>query len=230
MNFHTSNRKRRHENAFSYNNGTLNNIENVNNIITVTSDTIASEKNNSKILGISNSTLGNPFGNTNNSTNQINNNHTSGIERRIFKFNNKIYPFNSSNVNLSNFAASFINNESSSNTTNNNINSKHSLNVNSSFKNSGPTQLLSNFNINNKLGINSNFFNDNISTTKLNENQDLVNDQLIENMLSEVSQISTKEDIKSYLKHKLTTIISKKIFFFILIFILKKYINYQITY
>lgn len=161
--------------------------------------------NSIKINGNNNSILVNPFGNNNIASNNNVNSSSSGSERRIFKFNNKIYPFNGSNVNLSNLAANIANNNFNSNSNNNNSNI--SVNFNSNLRNN---QIPLNNNNNNKTMFNSIILNNNNSTNKFIDNSsDLVNDQLIENMLSEVSQISSKDDIKTYLKTKMTNIISK---------------------
>jgi len=202
LNFHNSNRKRRHETAFINNNGNLSNIDKVNNLIAISS--FSNNSNNStKINGNNNSILVNPFGNNNNVSNNNNmNSSLSGLERRIFKFNNKMYPFNSSNVNLSNLSNNILNTNA-----NNNQNNNISLNFNSNLKNNNQIYLNNN---NNKTPFNSIIINNNNSSNKFIDNgSELINDQFVENMILEVSQISSKDDIKSYLKTKMINILSK---------------------
>lgn len=120
----------------------------------------------------------------NNNKNQ-NNNNNPPIERKIIKFNNKIYPFNNSNLNFPSSSPLNITTNS-----NNNI-SLNSVNYN-----------------------NTNIFPNNFTQSEINTNfntstENVINDSLVENLICEVSKISSKEEIKLYLINKISEIISK---------------------
>lgn len=192
LNFHQSNRKRRYETAFLTNN--INNTDSLNNQNSISSpgssnnnsNGIFNANNTNRVNAANHSVLSNPFGSNNT-------NNPAFPERRIIKFNNKIYPFNNANISFSNLVGA---NGGNSNITNNNIN--YNNNDNLSFNSS--TNLNSTLNINNSLKGNIN----------VNSNKtDVVDDQTLENLLSEVGQYKTKEEIKAYLKNKITNLISK---------------------
>jgi len=194
LNFHQTNRKRRYEAAFTNLNESPNKNQNINTLLSNSSEFNAPYSNNSYLnKDIDNNlTLLNPFGNSNNSSNQNNmsinpNNGNCCIstERRKIKFNNKIYPINNFNFNFSNLGSN----------SNNNINFVSYTNNNSTIN-----------------SIKSNQNNVLISNPKIDlspKNFEIVNDHLLENILAEVSHINSKEDIKTYLKNKITNIISK---------------------
>lgn len=227
LNFHQSNRKRRYETAFLNNNSNINNTDTAMNIISVPSFSNAnglfSKSNNSNANGSSNSSssvLSNPFGNSNLMGTSAN---SAMPERRIIKFNNKIYPFNNANISLSNLVAAngnnannnVVNNNLRNNNNNNNIHLNSSVNLNNGFK--GINNSL-NFVNNPKINENANFFGNNLNTnTNTNSNSnandaEVLDDQALENLLAEVGQYKTKDDIKAYLKNKITGLLSKKFF------------------
>jgi len=225
LNLHHSNRKRRHESAFINSNSTINSADTVNTGITMPSllnnNNINGFFNNNinKIIGNGshnyNSVLLNPFGN-NNFTNAVNN---AFPERRIIKFNNKIYPFNNANISFSNLVS--VNGSNSSINTSNNINLNNNLSYNNSI-NLNSTQNLGN-NIktslndnqmnqlkNDKPNYNADNFSGNIYNTNMNSNtSEVLDDQALEKLINEVGQYKTKDEIKAYLKNKITSLISK---------------------
>lgn len=194
LNFHQINRKRRYEAAFTNLNGSPCKTQSINTLLSYPSEcnVIHSNNSNQNKDNENNLAILNPFGNNKNFFNQNNmainpnnNNNSISTERRKIKFNNKIYPINNSTFNFSNLVSNGNNNLNFVNNTNNNT----SVN---SIKNNQNNMLITNT----KIDFNTN-------------NSEVVNDQVLEDILVEVSQINSKEDIKSYLKNKITNLISK---------------------
>ena len=139
-------------------------------------------------------------------------------ERRIIKFNNKIYPFNNANISFNNLvAASGNNNANNINLNNNYLNGNNNNNFNppANLTNSlkGANNALNSIQ-NQEHYFNANFSENNFSlsanaNSNSNNPNDILDDQSLENLLEEVGQYKTKDEIKAYLKNKITSLISK---------------------
>ncbi len=227
LNLHHSNRKRRYETAFLNNNSNINNTDSSMNPISISSFSnnanglFNSNLNNKSNNGSSaHSVLLNPFSNSNLIPSAGGN--ACLPERRIIKFNNKIYPFNNANISFSSFVANSNNNANANNNnlinnlSDNNINNFNPADINLSNNSIRGTENVLNPMQNQTTSFNANFLenNSNVRDNAANSNNaansanEILDDHSIENLLTEVGQYSSKDEIKAYLKNKITGLIS----------------------
>jgi hypothetical protein len=159
----------------------------------------------------------NPFSkisnNNNNNNNFFNLNNPLNIqlnssEKKVIKFNKRVYQFNSSNINLINNklnpeASNII--ETEEEEINNNIDNDSNSNIKEITINSNVNQdILENENLNENLENYKENPNENH-----NENNIKISDLLIENIVSEMKNINDEKNLKIYLKSRISNIVCK---------------------